>query len=122
MLSNQRLTLRINGITPPKNEDYIVRIFVNCNYLTKDTPTNDPHYLTSITFFGSHNHSKHSSAHSHKIDYLFDVTDEYQKIIGGDIKETERLNIQLLALPINGKGESILLEPEKIALSLTSKK
>lgn len=112
--TNKRLTLKVSGIQPPKDENYIVRFFINCPYLGPDTPTNDPHYLTSVTFFGSHHEH---GAGGHKIDYLFDITKDYHRIITGDVKSAKVLNVQVLALPIDGQGPSILLQPEKVELS-----
>ena len=40
---------------PPK-EPHAVRVlfFMNCSYLSPETPVSDPHYVGSLTFFGVH--------------------------------------------------------------------
>jgi hypothetical protein len=54
-------------IEPPSQATkYSVRVYVNCPYLTKDTPINDPHYVGSITFFGVE-HSAHKGARTYTL-------------------------------------------------------
>lgn len=44
------LRLTLAGVQPPRTPTG-VRVFVNCPYATANTPTNDPHYVGSFTFF-----------------------------------------------------------------------
>jgi tyrosinase len=51
--AEQRVVARIIGLQAPKDPTTRVRIFVNCDYLSPKTPTSDPHYVTSFSFFNS---------------------------------------------------------------------
>jgi tyrosinase len=61
------LRLTLAGVQPPRTPTG-VRVFVNCPYATAETPTNDPHYVGSFTFFehgdsagmSSAEHAEHS--------------------------------------------------------------
>lgn len=47
-------------ITPPKNAQFArVRVYLNCPYLSRFTPIDDPHYVGTISFFGALHHAGH---------------------------------------------------------------
>ncbi len=45
----------------PPREPHAVRVafFMNCSYLSPETPVSDPHYVGSLTFFGLHGGTHH---------------------------------------------------------------
>ena len=47
-----RVMAIIRDVEPPKDGNADVRVFVNCPYLTAETPVEDRHYAGSFTFFG----------------------------------------------------------------------
>jgi hypothetical protein len=51
------LMARIRVTAPPRAQDYRLRVFVNCPYLSAGTPLSDAHYVGSIAFFGNHRHA-----------------------------------------------------------------
>lgn len=44
----------IKNMTPPKKSGTEFRVFVNCDYLSQEVPTTDPHYAGTVGFFGHH--------------------------------------------------------------------
>ena len=46
----------IRDLSPVKPDETQLRVFVNCNYLSLSVPTSDPHYVTTIGFFGAGAH------------------------------------------------------------------
>lgn len=124
--SKDRITIKLNDIKPPKNEDYIVRVFANCTYLSKDTPIDDPHYIGSLTFFGGNhgnhhkghdNHNHHNMDHDSGINYLFDITDKYQKLSSLS-QSKNKLDIQVVAVPLkdNALTEATVIAPKSIEI------
>jgi tyrosinase len=56
----RRVLALVSDIKPPSNSVTEIRIFLNCDYLTEDTPVTDPHYVQTISFFGTSTHAAHS--------------------------------------------------------------
>ena len=54
------------SLSPPQNPRAVrVLFFLNCSYLSPETPLADPHYVGSVTFFGlhgGHHHAAHVTA------------------------------------------------------------
>lgn len=116
--SSKRVKLKIKGITPPSNEDFFVRIFINCPYLTKETPINDPNYIGSFTFFGTE-HVLHNSMNQ-DLEYIFDITDKYKNALMRQSNNSEELNVQLISIPIDNKSKlKFDIKPAEIELIIT---
>jgi tyrosinase len=96
----------IDGVMPPKDLNVMIRVFVNCSYLSRATPAHDPHYVGSICFF----EHDHDNAGNHQDDsqgrsYSFDITETLQELESVNAYEPEKpIEIQLLAVPIRGEG------------------
>lgn len=55
------LVAQVN-LSPPRNPRAVrVLFFMNCSYLTPETPISDPHYVGSVTFFGLHGGAHHAA-------------------------------------------------------------
>jgi tyrosinase len=59
-VESRRVFTTINSILPPSDLSTSVRIFVNCDYLSPETNTDDPHYVTTVSFFGVDHHASHN--------------------------------------------------------------
>jgi len=101
-----RVIAVVRDVVIPKDLDVRVRVFLNCSYLEPDTPTNDPHYVGSFTFFvdlkmlesGVHgDHSKRS--------YTFDLTPTLAKLRRSKREITDELKVQLI--PVSFTGEAM---------------
>jgi tyrosinase len=112
----QVIRLVISDVTPPKENGALVRVFVNCPYLSVDTPTNDPHYVGSFSFFdvGAHVEEDHG-----KSAYTFDLTAAFRKLNRVQKLPKDQIQVQLLAIPKAKKKEApIEFLPSKFEVSL----
>lgn len=115
--------LTIEGITPPKDQNVIIRVFVNCSYLSRETPAHDPHYVGSIAFFEHSGHGDHGTATNHPDDnsrsYSFDLTRTIQTLASVNAYQADQpIEVQLLPVPIHGEGlytEDISLKGYKVS-------
>lgn len=50
-------------VTPPKDAQLArIRVYLNCPYLSRFTPIDDPHYVGTLSFFGSLHHANHGNS------------------------------------------------------------
>lgn len=90
----------IKGLKAPKDLNTRVRVFLNCNYLTKDTPYYDPHYVGSISFFGTdHEHEGHHEDAS----YVVDLSKTISRLNRLNEINVNELNVQLMPISFNGR-------------------
>jgi tyrosinase len=91
----------IRQLTPEEYEDTEVRVFLNCDYLSQETPTTDPHYVTTIGFFGG----PHTGAGEHKAapSVAVDLTRTIERLARSKDLPTDNLIVQLLPVPREGE-------------------
>jgi tyrosinase len=98
--------LIIDDISIPETESVCVRVFINCDYLTRETPITDPHYVGTFTFFatdhGNAGHGGHGSEQN-KLTYKFRLTDTLTNLLEENIFPTDKITAQLLTLPLFGE-------------------
>ena len=102
----------ISDIVPPEKEDFFVRVFLDCPYLSKDTPISDNHYVGSFAFFGSHHLMAATSEHMampHRLSYVFDITNNLMRLKSVNQINDDQVKIQLLAVPYNGGSKARLI-------------
>ena len=93
--AGRRVLARLTDISPPATTaGFYVNVFVNCPYLTAETPTNDPHYATSFAFFG-HPHAEPA--------FSVDITEPLTRLNRLGRPATDQIEVQLLPLPIPGR-------------------
>lgn len=113
----------IEDIKLPISEDVGVRVFINCDYLSKDTPIDDPHYVGTFTFFGAkHERSEgtHSSHDTNPLNFRLRLTDTLSNLLRDNILPLEDIKVQLLAMPLFGR-ESAQVLSTKFRIELTEK-
>lgn len=112
------VTLTVEGITPPKDLNVVIRVFINCNYLSRETPAIDPHYVGSIAFFEHGEHEGDAHANDSGRSYSFDLTGTIQSLASAQkYNEDEPIEVQLLPVPIHGDAvysEDISIKGYKI--------
>jgi tyrosinase len=92
--ATSRVIAFIRDVEPPKGGNADVRVFVNYPNVTAETPTSDPHYAGSFTFFGG-DHAGHGGTHS----YMIDLT---PALIALKERPSEKIDLQLIAVPMEG--------------------
>jgi tyrosinase len=108
---NRILARLLNVSAPDSGAPIIVNVYVDCPYLSPETPSYDPHYAGSFSFFGANGPS-----HDHR-DFLIDVTDPVRALSGQGKALNEQLNIQLMALSVDrsvGSDATIMVEGVEI--------
>ena len=78
----------IRDLDPTMPESTQLRVFVNCGYLSQAVPTSDPHYVTTIGFFGA--------GGEHKLSSLVNLTAALKRLARGQRLDTDQVVVQLL--------------------------
>jgi tyrosinase len=110
-----RVIAFLRGVHPPADLNVTVNVYLNCPYLSADTPTADPHYVGNFTFFGlhgddggDHDHGggvhahQHHGGHEMKLDFAFDVTNAVERLSELEPDIRDRLTVQFVPVPIPG--------------------
>jgi tyrosinase len=93
--AGRRVFAQLTDISPPETTaGFYVNVFVNCPYLSAETPTNDPHYATSFAFFG-HPHGGPA--------FSVDITEPLTRLNRMGRPATDQIEVQLLPLPMPGR-------------------
>jgi tyrosinase len=90
-----RLLAQFSNVSAPEGDaPIVVSVFVNCPYLSPETPWEDPHYAGSFSFFGT------GATHTHA-PFVVDITSPLRTLIADGQIATEQLNVQLMAVPVD---------------------
>jgi tyrosinase len=94
----------VRGVEPPEDKRVSVNVFLNCPYLTPETPVSDPHYVGNFTFFGVHEHED-GAEHDHDMtkSFAFDLTEPVDRLRALEPDLESRLTVQLMPVPLEGK-------------------
>ncbi|RWO21742.1 tyrosinase family protein [Mesorhizobium sp.] len=85
----------IRQIDAERHVDTEVRIFLNCDYLSQDVPTSDPHFVTTIGFFGG-DHKGHGGPTKIAPSVAVDLTRTIERLARNKDLDTDKLVVQLL--------------------------
>lgn len=101
--------MSISGLRAPQGTGTSFRLFLNCDYLSVATPIDDPHYVSSASFFtagdGEHDHGGH-----HLPTFKFDITDTLNDLRGRGMILDEVLKPQLVAIDTDGRASVVVLD------------
>jgi tyrosinase len=89
--------------------DARLRVFLNCDYLSPSTPSNDPHFVTRLSLFSlghSGEHAGHGGGGSARIS--FDLGPAIEAIQRTGEPTSPRLTVQIQALQLEGTAQSEL--------------
>jgi len=92
-----RVVAILRDVAPPQAGNTEVRVFLNCPYLTPDTPPEDRHYVGSFTFFGGAHAERHDTP-----SFLLDLTATVMRLRQAQIAVQDELDVQLMPVPIPG--------------------
>jgi len=120
----REIKIIISDIVPPAKEDFFVRVFVDCPNLSENTPITDPHYIGSISFFGSNHKMKMDNMQPmppHKLKFVLDATSNLSRQFSVNTNElSDEVNVQLLAIPMK-KDSAAELVTGKVEIVVTEK-
>ncbi|MFM7519145.1 MAG: tyrosinase family protein [Planctomycetota bacterium] len=91
-----------------------VNVFLNCPYLTAETPYTDSHFAGSFSFFGSHSGDHHGGTQDHRAnnDMWIDITDTIERLGAADGAD---LRVQLVPV-VSGDGAAAAVRAESIRI------
>jgi tyrosinase len=101
----------VRGVEPPEDNQVTVNVFLNCPYLSAETPVSDPHYVGNFTFFGAHEHDEEDD-HDMKQSFVFDLTEAVDRLRGLEPDLASRLTVQLLPVALEGRD----VPPQEIGI------
>lgn len=103
--------LTVRGLKAPAVPSTAFRVFLNCDYLSVQTPINDPHYVASAAFFvsGDHGHGG-GDENGHGVDYVFDLTETIDALRRSGVDIGSDLRPQLIAITEDGSGAELEID------------
>jgi tyrosinase len=101
--SGPKVLAFVRGVEPPEDEQVTVNVFLNCSYLTAETPVSDPHYVGNFTFFGVHEHDEAEGEHDMEMSFVFDITDTVNRLRALEPELESRLTVQLVPVSLPGR-------------------
>ena len=103
----------VRGVEPPEDRQVTVNVFLNCPYLSAETPVSDPHYVGNFTFFGVHEHEDEEAEGGHpmKLTFAFDLTESVDRLRALEDLDSQ-LTVQLMPKPYEGRD----VQPEEIRI------
>jgi tyrosinase len=106
-----RIVASITATAPPRPAPIICKVFVNAPNPTADTPSTDPHYAGSFSFFGQHGQD-HGAA-----EYFVDLTKPLRAQAGDGRIDPSQINVQLVPVPaVPGAATEVTFNVEKVEL------
>jgi tyrosinase len=100
----------VRDVKPPQDLRVTVNVFLNCPYLSAETPVSDPHYVGSFAFFGVH--GDHGGHDTHTKSFALDLTDTVDRLRALEPDLDSRLTVQLMPVPLEGRD----VQPEEIRI------
>jgi tyrosinase len=92
------------SLNPPQNPRAVrVLFFMNCSYLSPETPVSDPHYVGSLTFFGVHG-GHHRPA---QVTATLPLNGTLQRIAATDQPVMNQVKLQGIATRDNGEHPTV---------------
>jgi tyrosinase len=104
----------VRDAEPPEDRQVTVNVFLNCPYLSAETPVSDPHYVGNFSFFGVHEHEGEEAEGEHpmKFSFAFDLTETVDRLRALEPDLDSQLTVQLLPKPYEGRD----VAPEEIRI------
>ncbi len=102
------------------NTEY--RVFLNCDYLSPNTPTTDRHYVGSFGFFGPQGgHGGHGGAEARKPSLGIDLTSTIQRVYGSAATPPEKLRVQIQPVALRPAGKANgTVKPSRVEVAIIS--
>jgi tyrosinase len=114
------------ALKKPIPENALVKVFINKPDITKDTPIDDPHYVSSFCFFatnhGDHamdmqDHANHDEHTSDTISYVFELNKTLDKLNRMESSLKENISVHLL-VSSSDTTKTFKLKPDSFKVSV----
>jgi tyrosinase len=94
----------VRGVEAPEDQQVTVNVFLNCPYLTAETPVSDPHFVGNFTFFGVHEHEDGAEGdHDMTKSFAFDISETVNRLRALEPDLESQLTVQLMPVPLEGR-------------------
>jgi tyrosinase len=93
----------LRDIDYAEHENTEYRVFINCDYLSPETPHTDRSYVGSFGFFGGH--GSHGGREARKPSIAVDLTSAIQRVYGSAEAPAGRLRVQVQPVALRPKGK-----------------
>lgn len=94
-----RIYARFKDVVPSgDSENSLIKVFIDCPYLSDDVPTTDPHYAGVLSFFGC------TPDMCARRDFTVDITDPMRYRLQSGTLSLDQVQIQLLAFSDEGSA------------------
>jgi hypothetical protein len=104
------------SLSPPQDHRHVrVLFFLNCSYLSPETPLADPHYVGSVTFFGVHGAGHHGTA---QITATLPLNATLQRLAAAGEPVMNQLKLQGIAA--RDDGEHLAMDGALVQVSVKS--
>jgi tyrosinase len=118
-VSGPRAYAFLRDIEYAQQENTEYRVFMNCDYLSPETPTTDRHYVGSFGFFGGH--GGHAGKESKRPSVAVDLTSTIQRVYGSAADAGGRIRVQVQPVALRPKGKADgTAKPSKVEVAFVS--
>ncbi len=102
----KQILARLTNIRIPEQADnYVIRVFLNCPYISEKVETTDPHFVAAINLFGLREMT-HRGENNPSV--LLNLTDTVETLSQGEFVARETLQdvfqVQLMPVPFQGRA------------------
>jgi tyrosinase len=120
--SGTRALAFLRDVTVAQHQDTLYRVFIDCDYLSQDTPISDPHYVGTFGIFGDHGeHPGHGGRPAAKPSIAVDLTRAIQRVYGSAVDPSGRIRVQILPVPNAPKAGPIgTASPSRVEVAFVS--
>lgn len=96
----RRILARLKNIERgPKSNSLLANVFVNCPYLSPETPIQDQHFAGSFSFFGP------MATCSTDCDFVVDISSALRQQVEDGRTEVESVDVQIMPVSLTGVSE-----------------
>lgn len=119
--SGPRAYAFIRDLDYTEGEQTIYRVFLDCDYLSPNTPIGDKHYVGAFAFFGP-SHGDHGGVPVDKPSLGIDLTGAIQRIYGAqpELYKQIRVQIQPVANKASAAGKAGTCKPSRVEIAVVS--
>ena len=91
---------------------------MNCDYLAPDTPTTDPSYVGTFSFFGADHTGAGHASHAKGLSFFFDLTNTVINLKRQNKDPDGKITVQLMPVPIPGGPKDVDFKPGNVRIAV----
>jgi hypothetical protein len=118
--SRQHVWAVLRDIEAPTDSSTRMRVFVNCGELSPSTEVSNPHYATSVSFFGSQ-HAAHHAGHGIGApgpSVSVDLSPALSRISRTKYFQGDKLMVQLMPVCHGADARASMVRPRRVEVAI----